>query len=197
MQGLNLAIQGETAGTIVAVLPDDARAAVPLAGLKAALLTAVERPQTLEERLVEFPLAISDFADMRLVSTISGIGAILTDGPINTIEGGHDQPFSMLITLDAPTEPFTVEGEGPDLTARLQSVYPDVAIQSSILKQTPGGPVIEMAFKRPDDGAVPRDGIVWARIVGNRMLMMINQVPSGNPAFLERLARVRDGVSPK
>jgi hypothetical protein len=189
-------IEGEqSVGVLTVAIPDKASGAVNWAEIRASLMTAVERVMGPEDRLAEFPIKLADLADMRIATVLVGSVLILTDGPADDMESGADQPFIVLMPVPgAPGDILQLDRDLPMMTALIKQEYPDAAIQSSSQRETANGPVLEVHFARPHHSGKTLAGLVWARMIGSTLLLMLVQYPQGEDVHLERFIRIRDGA---
>lgn len=193
-------IEGETTmGTVIASVPKGA--AVAIAKLEVAVLSAVETPKPVEERLAALPYRLDDLAGMQVDTIITGLATTITDRPKVETGDSADQPFATIFTITADV-PQTVSPE-----EHAQHVRGRIAAQDRILAQPPGsailtsamidtvrGPVLEMTYSYKDrKTGQPISGVAWLRADGNSLVFVVGRYPEGQP-YYDRLARVRDGI---
>lgn len=194
-----LMIEGEqTNGNIVAVIPDKAAGAVSVNDMRAAVLTAVERPKTIDERLTDLPFKLGGASGMRVASYVPGGFLLLTDGPRDDPEEVSDQSFAMLLTMDTGGETFNPMGDLGPMVQRIKQEYPDAQILSSQIFERPEGNIAEVRYERTTKTSQAIvGGVTWAKPLGNRAVVMICQHPRRDEAAFAKLQRLRDGLEAK
>jgi hypothetical protein len=187
-----------TNGNIIAVIPDKAASAVSLDAVRKAVLSAVERPKSTDERLADLPYKLGEAAGMRVVVYIPGGALSLTDGPLDDLEIASDQSFAILSTVDAGGATFDPSGELGAMVQRIKQEYPDAQMLSSQVLETPDGNIAEIRYERTTKTSrLIVGGVTWAKPLGRRAVIMICQHPRGDEAAFARLQLVRDGLRVK
>lgn len=195
-----LLIEGETSnGLLTALLPDNAVGKVSVDELRHALLTAVERPKDISARLEDdLPFVIGDMAGMRVATYAVGAAVLLTDGPLDDMEETADQTFVQVGSVKNVSNEKLDENTplGP-IVDSMRKKFPAARILSNGMIETPQGNVIEVRYERTTKTGKPAAGVMWLKIVGDRMLVLICQYSVGDSEGLAKLALVRDGIAAK
>jgi hypothetical protein len=194
-----LIVEGETSnGMITALLPDNAVGKVSVEELRQAVLTAVERPKDISARLEDLPFVIGDMAGMRVATYAVGVAVLLTDGPLDDMEETADQTFVQVGSVKNVSNERLDENTplGP-IVDSMRKKFPAARILSDGMIETPQGNVLEVRYERTTKTGKPAAGVMWLKIVGDRMLVLICQYPVGNSEGLAKLVAVRDGLSAK
>ena len=194
---VTLVVEGtETNGNIIAVIPDHALPQMPVEVLKKAVLSAVERPKSIEDRLVDLPFRLGDTQGMRITQYVFGGFVSLTDGPLDDFEESADQSFAMLLTMDTGGAKFDPTGELGPMVQRIKQEYPDASILSSNVIETSDGNMAEIRYERTTKlSRMVVGGVTWAKQLGDsRAVVMICQHPRGDEIAFAKLRRVRDGL---
>ena len=196
-KSVTLTVEGkETNGTIISLIPDHALSQVSVEMMKTAVLSAVEQPKSMEDRLVDLPFRLGDTQGMRVADYVFGSFVSLTDGPLDDPEAATDQSFAMLLTMDTGGAVFDPTGELGPMVQRLKQEYPDASILSSSIIETPDGKIAEIRYERTTQTShLMVGGVTWAKQLGDSLaVIMISQHPRGDEAAFAKLRRVRDGL---
>jgi hypothetical protein len=84
------------------------------------------------------------------------------------------------------------------VAAQIRQQYPKATILTQTVLQTVHGPVAAVSYRRtPQGAAMPVAGTAWAWESGANFVFFVAQHPVAKPEEAARLARIRDGVTPK
>lgn len=194
-----LLLEGETSNAmIMAILPDKASGTVQVAALREALLTAVEKPKDIADRLADLPYVIGDMAGMRVATYAAGVAVLLTDGPLDDMEEAAGQVFAQLASLKYPSgKPLDKDMPLGPVADRVLKKFPDAHILTSGIIDTPQGNVLEVRYERTTKVGKPVAGIMWLRLIDGLMVVMICQHPIGDGEALTKLTAIRAGLRSK
>jgi hypothetical protein len=196
---VTLSIEGKQRNAfIIAVVPDNALPDVPIATLKAALLTAVERPKTEDERMADLPFRFVGDMEMRVVDYMPGGFVNLTDGPGDDAETHTDQSFAMLLTMDTGGQSFDPTGALGPMVQRIKQEYPDARILSSEIIEAKEGSFAQIRYERTTKTTrLVVGGVTWTKSLGDRGMVMICQHPRGDQVAFAKLKRLRGKIEAK
>ncbi len=196
-QMLVLMIQGDTAGTLTAVMPDAARGVVDIGAVRRALFSAQERRLGAMEQLAALPIRVSQLDGMRISSMVGTLGVVLTDGSENETGKGLKQAFVTLVAQSAEGGAPYQPGRDDRLFARnIETSFDGTKVLSTQTRSLPGGPVIEASLEGTKDGSV-RSGLAWVKTIGGFNVFLLIQAPVGQPADAVRLERIFLGIAAK
>ncbi|UVK38068.1 hypothetical protein LHFGNBLO_005195 [Mesorhizobium sp. AR10] len=189
-------VEGETSnGLITALLPDNA--GISLKSLRASVLSAIERPMAMEDRLKALPFTMVDMAGMRVAYYASGTSVVLTDGPLDNKNQAPEQTFAQIYSIGiSPGENFG-KNELAGITAQFMRMFPGARLLTNAVIDTPQGDTFEVVYERETTTGKPVAGVTWMRVIGSRAVTMICQHPRNDKAALAKLVRIRDGLGAK
>lgn len=189
-------VEGETSnGLITALLPDNA--GISVKALRASVLSAIEQPMAMEERLKALPFAIADMAGMRVAYYESGTPVVFTDGPLDNKNQAPEQTFALLYSIGiSPGETFG-KNELPAITAQFMRMFPGARLVANAVIDTPRGDTFEVVYERETTTGKPVAGVTWMRVIGLRAVTMICQHPRNDKPALAKLVKIRDGLAAK
>jgi hypothetical protein len=194
-----LSVEGEaTNGRISAMIPDSAADKVSLDEIRKAVLSAVERPKAIDERLTDLSFGPSAMSGMRIVHYVPGVVLILTDGPLDDPEVMSEQNYAIIDTHDTGGVAFDPTGNLGAMVRRLKESYPDARMLSSQILKRPEGNIAEIRYERTTKlSGLIVGGVTWAKPLGSRAVIMVCQHPRGDEAAFVRLLRILDGLREK
>lgn len=194
-----LILEGETSNAmIIAILPDKAAGTVPATAIREALLTAVEQPKDINDRLADLPYVIGDMAGMHVATYAAGIAVLLTDGPSDDMEEAAEQVFAQLASLKNPSgQPLDKDMPMGPVRDRVLKKFPDARILTSGIIDTPQGNVLEVRYERTTTASKPVAGIMWLKLIDDLMVVMICQHPPGDDEAVTKLETIRAGLRAK
>jgi hypothetical protein len=167
--------------------------------VRAALMTVTARVRVPDaERLSLLPYDLKDLGGFRIVQAITGGGALLTDGPKNTIELA-EQP-AVIITI-IPSVPEQTADRGSFARMAIASVpgVKDMRIQRMEPMRIGGQQGFEMIVDGKDlKTEIDVTVVQWLRFGTASSLRMLGMTRKDNwAAMFPRFRAVRDGLSPK
>jgi hypothetical protein len=194
-----LVIEGEHGNVSVSLAIPDRVAGSDPAAIRAALLSTAETPRSADQRLGDVPFRLTDMAGMRVAHIIANSIVVLTDGPRNQMDEGTEQSFAMISQFPKrPGEQFDAARDVTKVAAQIRQQYPNATILAQTVERTAKGPVAAVTYRRTPPGAnAPVAGAAWAWESGGNFMFFIAQHPTNKPEQATRLAKVRDGVTPK
>jgi hypothetical protein len=199
MANHTVVIEGEHGNVSVSLaIPDRVTGADP-AAIRAALLSVAETPRSADQRLGDAPFRLTEMAGMRVAHIIANSVVVLTDGPGNQMDEATSQSFAMISQFpQRPGERFDAARDVTKVAAQIRQQYPTATILTQGVDQTAKGPVAAVTYRHTPHGAnAPVAGTAWAWASGGNFLFFVAQHSTDKPEQAARLARVRDGVSPK
>lgn len=193
---VQLQIEGETLNGVIDAVVTDAARSPSLDALKRALLTAVERPAEMEDRLASLPFVIGDLASLRVARIAVGPAVVLTDGPADFPGLTADQAFATVQTGRLATVPSDLRTALDAMTAQTRRMVPDAVDFSARVIEEGGAQIAEITYRRlvgrPGSWAA---GVAWSRVNSGRLITALCQYPLGDEAAKARLRRLFDSVS--
>ena len=190
-----LIIEGdETNGYLIATIPDAARARISLDDIRTALLTAIESPVALQDQMAGFPFSIDDMGDFRIAARVAGMSLILTDGPMDDMDKASGQSFVTIAAVGTGANSVDLARDLDAMTARFTQEHPGARFEKGRILTTARGEVAELAYERelPDGSLVA--GVIWARLMGDHVVLVSCQYPPGDDEAFRRLESLRDGL---
>ncbi|MGL4437887.1 MAG: hypothetical protein ACRCUE_01310 [Bosea sp. (in: a-proteobacteria)] len=166
------------------------------AAIRQVLLTLVERPLTLEQRLASFPVNIGERAGMRFAHVAGNLVAVLTEGPGNTSDDAPSQPLLSInaLPLEAGTgfEPRRDRAQGVEMAKRFlrQATFSAPAVE-----RTSRGDVLSIPYTDYTPTLHRVAGMVWIGEVARHVAVVISQHPPDQPQHAGRMLRIRDGIT--
>ncbi len=197
VRSFNIIIEGEgSTALIYFAVPDSAQGIEP-ATIDAALLSATEDQRSMEQRLEDLPYLINETAGMRVVNIINNRIVYLTDGLGDQMDEHVEQPFVVVsVSPVGPGETFEPERDLTKVGTQIRAQYANTTIVSEQVEMTPMGPVAAVNYSRaPDDKTTSVAGTAWLWADDGNYMFVIAQHPVDKPAMLDRMVKIRDGIS--
>ncbi len=197
-QLISSVLQGAEGNVMVIVMvPDAARDVVPMAALRAALTSAVERPRSDEDKLASLPFRIGDRVGMRLSFIGLGTVAILTDGASDDVDT-PSQSFATILAIKLqPGQTINFDRDIHAMAVRVEKQFPGTSIVSKRVIEVDGVKMAEIAYDRPAKLGAKVSGVAWAKVTGGALALIMGQYPAGNTKARARLVTLRDSVVPR
>ncbi len=193
---LQLQIEGEQLNGVIDAAVADGVTAVSVEDLKQALLTAVERPTEMQDRLASLPFVIGDLASLRIARITIGPAVILTDGPSDYPGQAADQIFAIVQMRTLPTAPPDFRQELTGMTAETRRMFPDANNFSARVIEEGGEQIVQITYRRliGRPGTLVA-GVTWTKVNNGLIVTAICQYPLANGAAEKRLRKVFDSVA--
>lgn len=189
--------QGQTAGMIMAMVPEKASPPVDMAALRTALFSARERALDVRTQLDALPVKVGDIDGMRIAGTVGNLGFILTDGPQPSMAAGPDQSFAMLVAV--PSSMGTTWIPGKHDQAFLKQLATDmdgVTGVSARSREIGGQNTIEAFYEKRHNGQM-RFGVAFVRPVGDHNVLLLLDAPVGGRPDVARMERIFTSIAVK
>ena len=193
-----IVVEGESSNIMANVVIPHTVADLDQATIRAALLSVTETQRTQEQRLGDLPFVMRELAGMRVSTIISNV-VFLTDGPGDQMDEHTTQPFAVVsVFAMGPSETFDPPRDLPRMADRLRRDHPGTTIVSTQVVQTPQGPAAAIGYTRLiKSTGFTVGGTAWMHRSGSRLVFVIAQHSLLRPEQAGRIARIRDGVTPK
>lgn len=190
---------GATALLVVDV-PDDAKDAYSDAAVRSMLASvAVRETVPIEEQLKLLPLRFDELSGMRPIRVLGNSGAILTDGPKDTLEASEQPLLIVSIGRGGPAEAPAREAFARNLFSGVGNLK-DVRITGSEMLRLGGGLHTHQIFAEGVDAKTekPIKLVQWIRFGTGAFLRLVGiaRADEWSDAF-PRFRAVRDGLNPR
>jgi hypothetical protein len=182
-----------------AAVPEPALKVFPDAAVRGALLSLIVRASVPDaEKLAAMPFVLRDLGGMRVINTIAGSAAILTEGPKDEIEGAEQPVFVVATALGAPPP----EGERDSFSRRALSGIAgirNVKVERVETLRLDGQPASEIVATAEDVKAgTPVTLVQWIRFAQGGYIRFVGLARTTDwPKAFPRFRAVRDGIAAK
>lgn len=185
---------------VVVEVPNDAAKSYSDSDVRAMLSSLTMRASVpIDEQLKLLPLKFSDLSGMRPVRVIASTGAILTDGPKDTIEPSEQPLLIVSIGRGGPDEPAARDIFARNLFAGAGN-FKDVRIIGTDMLRLGGGLQTHQLFAEARDAKTekPIKLVQWIRFGSGAYIRIVGiaRADEWSDAF-PRFRAVRDGVNPR
>lgn len=190
----------DTVALIVVEIPDGAKDAYSDADVRAMLASIEVRTSVpIEEQLSLLPLRFDDLSGMRPVRVVGATGAILTNGPKDTLEAAEQPLLIVSIGRGGPEETRARDAFARNLLAGVGDLK-DVRITGVDVLRLGGGAQTHQLFAEGQDAKTktPMKLVQWVRFGSGAFLRIVGiaRADDWSDAF-PRFRAVRDGVNPR
>jgi hypothetical protein len=185
---------------VVVEVPDDAATSYSDAAVRTMLSSLMMRASVpIDEQLKLLPLRFTELSGMRPVRVIASTGAILTDGPKDTLEPSEQPLLIVSIGRGGPDEPAARDIFARNLFASTGH-FKDVRIIGTDMLRLGGGLQTHQLFAEARDvkTETPIKLVQWVRFGSGAYVRIIGiaRADEWSDAF-PRFRAVRDGVNPR
>jgi hypothetical protein len=185
---------------VVVEVPDDAATSYSDAAVRTMLSSLMMRASVpIDEQLNLLPLRFTELSGMRPVRVIASTGAILTDGPKDTLEPSEQPLLIVSIGRGGPDEPAARDIFARNLFAGTGH-FKDVRIIGTDMLRLGGGLQTHQLFAEARDvkTETPIKLVQWVRFGSGAYVRIIGiaRADEWSDAF-PRFRAVRDGVNPR
>lgn len=198
---LLLAPAGEGAALVIVQVPEDATGAYPDAAVREMLASfAIRTEVPIEEQLSLLPIRLDDLSGMRPIRVIGSNGALLTEGPKDTIDAAEQPLLLVSVGRGGPEENAARDTFARNLLAGF-GAYKDVRIVGTEMLRLGGGGAHThqvMAEAKDPRTDAPIKLVQWVRFGSGAYLRIVGI--ARNDAWADAFPRfraVRDGVNPR
>jgi hypothetical protein len=182
-----------------AAVPEPALKAFPDPAIRSALLSLMIRAAVPDaEKLAAMPFVLRDLAGMRVVNTIAGSAAILTDGPKDEIEAAEQPVFVVATALGAPPPDAERDAFSRRALSGIAGIR-NVKIERAETLRLDGQPASEIVATAEDNKAgTPVTVVQWIRFAPGGYVRFVGVARTSDwPKAFPRFRAVRDGIAPK
>jgi hypothetical protein len=190
----------DSTALIVVEVPDDAADSYSEAAVRTMLSSLTMRASVpMDEQLKLLPLLFNELSGMRPVRVIAATGAILTDGPKDTLEPSEQPVLIVSIGRGSPEEATAREIFARNLFAGVGN-FKELRIIGTEMLRLGGGLQTHQLFAEARDvkTEAPIKLVQWVRFGSGAYVRFVGIARSDNwgDAF-PRFRAVRDGVNPR
>lgn len=196
-----LAPAGESSALVIVQVPEDAAKAYPDAAVRTMLASiAVRDAVPIEEQLSLLPIRLDDLSGMRPIRVIGSAGALLTEGPKDTVDVAEQPLLLVSVGRGGPEENAARDTFARNLLAGFGG-YKDVRVVGTEMLRLGGGAAHThqvMAEAKDPRTDMPIKLVQWVRFGSGAYLRILGiaRNDAWSDAF-PRFRAVRDGVNPK
>ncbi|MFL9825871.1 hypothetical protein [Rhodoplanes sp. SY1] len=192
---------GEAAALVVVQVPEDAAKTYPDAAVRSMLASVARRDAVpIEEQLSLLPIRIDELSGMRPVRVIGGAGAVLTEGPKDTLDATEQPMMLVSVGRGGPEETAARDTFARNLLAGFGG-YKDLRVVNAEMLRLGGGSAnthqVMAEGKDPKTDATIKL-VQWIRFGSGAYLRILGVArdDAWSNAF-PRFRAVRDGVNPR
>ncbi|CAL8976267.1 hypothetical protein GJ689_18145 [Rhodoplanes serenus] len=196
-----LAPAGDTGALVVVQVPEEAAKSYPEAAVRDMLASVRQRADVpIEEQLELLPIRLDERSGMRPIRVLGSNGALLTDGPKDTLEAVEQPLLIVSVGRGGPEENAARDTFARNLLAGF-GAYKDVRIVGTEMLRLGGGGAHThqvMAEAKDPKTDAPLKLVQWVRFGSGAYLRILGAArdDAWSEAF-PRFRAVRDGVNPR
>ncbi|NVO14320.1 MAG: hypothetical protein HXX10_09820 [Rhodoplanes sp.] len=196
---LLLAPAGEGAALVIVQVPEESAKAYPDAAVRDMLASfAVRTEVPIEEQLRLLPIRLDDLSGMRPIRVIGSNGALLTDGPKDTLDAAEQPLLLVTVGRGGPEENSARDTFARNLLAGFGG-YKDVRVVGTEMLRLGGGGAHThqvMAEGKDPKTDAPIKLVQWVRFGSGAYLRIVGIARDDAWSdALRRFRAVRDGVN--
>lgn len=196
-----LAPVGEGAALVIVQVPEDAAGGYSDAAVRTMLASlAVREAVPIEEQMSLLPIRLDELSGMRPIRVIGSAGAVLTEGPKDTLDAAEQPLLLVSVGRGGPEENTARDTFARNLLSGFGG-YKDVRVVNAEMLRLGGGAAQThqvMAEARDPKTDAPIKLVQWVRFGAGAYLRILGV--ARNDAWSDAFPRfraVRDGVNPR